>query len=152
MILGFKHADKTHAVLSFMPWLKTAGQDFLMDADYLVPVPLHPWRLLRRRYNQAGLMAQRLGVETGIPVLLDALKRNRHTPSQGHLKAGERSKNVLRAFSLNEKYSGSIKKKKIVLIDDVFTTGSTIKECSKILLKGGASDIFILTLARVIKE
>ena len=152
IILGFKHGDQMHAVLSFMPWLKAAGQDMLMEADILVPVPLHRWRLIRRRYNQAAVLTQRLGRETGIPVLLDALCRTRNTQTQGHLKAGERAKNVRKAFIFREKYKKVIQGKNIVLIDDVYTTGSTIKECVKALKKFNPNQIDVLTIARVVKD
>lgn len=152
MILGFKHGDQMHAVRAFMPWLKAAGQDMLMEADVIIPVPLHRWRLIRRRYNQAAILAQRLGQETSIPVLVDALFRTRNTQTQGHLKAGERAKNVRRAFVLNPKYEGDLIGRNIVLIDDVYTTGSTIKECVKALKKAKPARVDVLTIARVVKE
>lgn len=152
IILGFKHADKTHAVLAFVPWLKRAGMEMLKDADILVPVPLHFWRLLSRRYNQAGLMAYALSKETGAVVIPDLLIRTRATPSQGHLNARQRLRNVKRAFALKKSYASVVKDKKIVLIDDVYTTGATVKECAKVLLKAGAKEVHILTLARVVKE
>ncbi len=152
LILGFKHGDNLHAVLSFMPWLKAAGQEFLSEADYLVPVPLHNRRLLMRRYNQAAIITQRLGKETGVNILLDGLMRCRNTKSQGHLKAGERAKNVRRAFEVPQRFCSTIHGKTIVLIDDVYTTGSTVNECSKALRRAGAFRINVLTVARVVKE
>lgn len=154
MILGFKHADQTHAVLAFMPWLKSAGAEFFQPfdkADIIMPVPLHFRRLLTRRYNQAAILAQRLGREVDIPVLVGGLKRIRHTPSQGHLKAGERAKNVKKAFSVPEKYREQIEGRTILLIDDVFTTGSTVGECAKVLKKSGAAKVYVLCIARVVK-
>ena len=151
IILGFKHADQTEFVPSFLPWLQRAGGDILNKADFFVPVPLHRWRLLRRRYNQSGLIASYLFRETHIPVLLDALTRVRATQTQGHLKPDQRKQNVRRAFSINPKIVEKIKNKNIVLIDDVYTTGATASECTKILLKNGASSVNILTLARVVK-
>lgn len=149
LILGFKHADKLHSVLAFTPWLKRAGEEMLKDADYLVPVPLHRWRLIARRYNQSALIAQALARETKIPCLLEALTRTRDTPSQGHLNAKERFKNVKRAFALNPKIKEQIKDKTIVLVDDVYTTGATVTECAEALLKGRAGKVHVLTLARV---
>lgn len=151
LILGFKHADKTHSVLSFVPWMRRAGTEMLERADYLVPVPLHRWRFIKRRYNQSALMACALSKETMLPCLPDALLRVRATPSQGHLKAQERHKNVRKAFALNPKYKNMIAGKNIVLIDDVYTTGATVRECTKELLKGGAGEVNVLTLARVVK-
>lgn len=152
MILGFKHGDQMHAVLAFMPWLKAAGQDMLMNADYLIPVPLHRWRLIKRRYNQAAIIAQRLGKETDIPVLVDALGRTRNTPTQGYLKANERFKNVRKAFDMDPKYADRLKGKNIILIDDVLTTGATIKECTKVLRKAKVNRIDVLTVARVVRD
>lgn len=149
MILGFKHGDQTHAVAAFAPWIKRAGQEILERADFLVPVPLHTRRLVGRRYNQAALLSYALTKETGIETLPDALTRIRHTPSQGHLKAKEREENVRKAFIINPKRSEKIKGKTVVLIDDVYTTGATVKECSAVLMRGGASAVHVLTLARV---
>jgi ComF family protein len=149
LILGFKHADKTHSVLAFMPWLRRAGAEMIEAADYLVPVPLHRWRFIKRRYNQSAIIAYALSKETMLPCLPDALARTRATPSQGHLKAHERHKNVRRAFALNPKYKKQIVGKTIVLVDDVYTTGATVKECAKVLLNSGAGAVHVLTLARV---
>ncbi len=151
LILGFKHADKIHAVKAFIPWLKLAGEGMLGQADYLVPVPLHRWRLLSRRYNQAAVIAYALAKNTGLECLPDALARTRATTSQGHLTIKERQKNVRRAFAFNPRYQDQLKGKTIVLIDDVYTTGSTVRECTKVLLKAGAKAVHVLTLARVVK-
>ena len=151
VILAFKHADQTLSVTSFIPWLNRAGSDILEKADYLVPVPLHRWRLLRRRFNQSGLVAQYLSKDTKISCLLDALLRTRATVTQGYLHANQRKKNVKNAFAVNPKHIERIKDKHLVLIDDVYTTGSTVSECTKVLLKAGAASVCILTVARVVK-
>jgi ComF family protein len=152
LILGFKHGDQLHAVLAFMPWLKAAGQEFLGMSDYLVPVPLHRTRLLARRYNQAAIIAQRLGRETGIDVLAAGLERTRNTQTQGHLKSRERLKNVKRAFRVNPKLENVLKGKTVTLIDDVYTTGATVRECTKALRKGGVAQVYVLSIARVVRE
>lgn len=152
VILGFKHGDQTQAVPSFIPWLLRTGEEILARSDYLVPVPLHRWRMLRRRYNQAGLIAQYLSKETSIPVFLDLIERKKATVTQGHLKANERQRNVRNAFTVPDNYREKIRNKHICLIDDVYTTGATINECTKILLKAGASSVNILTLARVVRR
>lgn len=151
LILGFKHGDKTHAAVSMVPWLRLAGNDFWQDAKVIVPVPLSRWRLWRRRYNQAALMAQVVGKAVQKDVLVDALIRTRSTPSQGHLNASARADNVKNAFSVNPKCAGLLVGKSVVLIDDVYTTGSTAKECTKALLKAGAVRVFVLSLARVVR-
>lgn len=149
-ILGFKHGDQMHSVVAMMPWLKQAGADILPGADAIVPVPLHRWRLLRRRYNQAAVIGGALAKEAGKAFMPDALVRMRATPTQGHLKAKERAENVKRAFILHPKRS--VAGKNIVLIDDVYTTGATVRECVKVLMKGGAKSVNVLTLARVVKS
>ena len=149
MILGFKHADQTHAARAFVPWLKNAGAEMLEEADVLIPVPLHRWRLLKRRYNQSAIIAHYLAKDMNIPVLHEGLIRTRATPTQGHLNFEQRRKNVKRAFVVNERYLSDIKGKKVVLIDDVYTTGATVKECTKALKRAGVKEVHILTLARV---
>ncbi len=152
LILGFKHGDQTHNVKAFTPWLLKAGVALMADADLLAPVPLHHWRMVARRYNQAALMAANVAKAAGKPCAPDLLRRVRATPSQGHLKAGERYKNVRGAFAVSPKYSQGIKGKTILLVDDVYTTGATLKECTKVLLNAGASKIYVLALARVVKD
>lgn len=151
IILGFKHGDQTQSVPCFVPWLKRAGADFLDKADLLMPIPLHRWRLLRRRFNQSALITKYLSVSTEIPFILNGLERVRATPTQGHLQVKERAKNVKNAFHVPDKVIPLIRYKRIVLIDDVLTTGATVKECTKVLLKNGAGTVDVLTLARVVK-
>ncbi len=152
LILGFKHGDKMHLVQNFSPWLESTGREFLPKADALIAVPLHRSRLRARRYNQAVILAKGLEKITGIKSYPDVLTRTRATPSQGHLSTDERHKNVRKAFALKEKYKSQIKGKTLVLIDDVYTTGATVNECTKILKSNGAKAVHILTLARVVKE
>lgn len=151
VILAYKHADQTLSVPSFIPWLTRAGADILLQADYLVPVPLHRWRLLRRRFNQSALIARYLSEATKIPCLLDGVSRVRATVTQGHLQANQRLNNVKNAFAVSPDKAQKIRNKHIVLIDDVFTTGATVGECTKVLLKSGAASVSILTLARVVR-
>lgn len=151
IILGFKHGDKTLAVKSFAPWLKRAAGERIDEADFILPVPLHRWRLIKRRYNQAALIALEFSKQTGIPAIPDGLLRVRHTPVQGHLKIKDREKNVRKAFAVNEKYMGALKQKSVILIDDVYTTGATVNECTKVLKKAGASAVHVLTVAKVVR-
>ncbi len=152
LILGFKHADQTYAVKTFVPWLMRAGAEFWPAEPLLVPVPLHRWRLLRRRYNQAALLAQGLARETKQDCVPDLLLRTRATPTQGHLKAKDRAQNVRRAFSINDHHAEKVKGRTIVLIDDVLTTGATVRECADVLLKAGAASVNVLTIARAVKN
>ena len=151
IILSFKHGDQTHIVPSFMPWLQQTGAEILDGTDFIVPVPLHSWRMLRRRFNQSALISQYLSQEVKVSVLLGGLKRRRSTPTQGDLNFNQRQKNVKNAFIVDPKYKAQINGKTILLIDDVYTTGATVNECTKILLKAGAASVNILTVARVVK-
>ncbi|PZQ46070.1 MAG: hypothetical protein DI551_05900 [Micavibrio aeruginosavorus] len=150
-ILGFKHGDQLQYVVAMIPWLRRAGADLFGRADVIVPVPLHRWRLLRRRYNQAALIGKFLAKDRGMAFSPDALIRRKATPSQGHLNARQRQENVRSAFALHPKRGGEIAGKTVLLVDDVYTTGSTASECAKALLKGGAKEVFVLTVARVVK-
>lgn len=153
LILGFKHGDQMHATKCFTPWLKAAGEDLLNQTDMLVPVPLHRWRLLMRRYNQAALLVQALAFEAQKPYSLEALKRVKNTVSQGHMRVKDRRKNVKRAFMVPEdQRQAAVQGKRILLIDDVYTTGATVNECAKVLKKAGAAEVHVLTIARVMKD
>ncbi len=152
LVLGFKHGDQTHAALAMLPMLRRAADDLLARADCIVPVPLHRWRLFVRRYNQAAIMAHYLGRDVQKRVMADALIRKRATASQGHLSTAEREKNVSGAFALNPRRKTMIAGKNILLIDDVYTTGATIRACTKTLIKGGAARVDVLTLARRMRD
>ena len=149
LILAFKHADRTDAAPAYGGWLARAGEALLADADLIVPVPLHRRRLLARRYNQAALLAQALGRVAGKRVLVDALVRTRPTPSQGRMNRAQRARNVRAAFAVRRSRKAALAGKRIVLVDDVMTTGATLSACVRALLDGGASNVDALTLARV---
>lgn len=123
-----------------------AGQEVLAQSDIIVPVPLHRWRLLKRRYNQAALLAQAIGAQVGLPVSVAALTRVKATASQGHLNRAQRQKNVAGAFAVSD--PAKVKGKRIVLIDDVLTSGATVEACARVLLAAGASMVNVVSLAR----
>ena len=110
-------------------------------ADCIVPVPLHPNRQRERGYNQSALLAKELSKKTGVPVREDLLIRVKDTPMQSHATKAEREKNVKNAFRASENCAGMT----IVLVDDVRTTGSTLKECAKQLKKHGAKAVYAVT-------
>jgi ComF family protein len=112
--------------------------------DLLIPVPLHYSRLRERTYNQALLLARVLGRRWRLQVLPRLLVRNRPTPQQQGLKAEVRRQNLKGAFALNRKLNGE----RVLLIDDVVTTGATVRECSRVLLEGGAGEVVVAVLAR----
>ena len=150
MILAFKFMDKTENAKVFAKWLKMAGSDiFKSEVDVLIPVPLHYKRLVKRRYNQSALMATELGKLINIPTDLKSLVKSKSTKPQVDFSGKARVKNIKNAFEV--KYPENIKDKRIVIIDDVQTTGSTLNECAKVLLKAGAKSVDFLTVARVYK-
>lgn len=151
LILAFKHADRTHAAAAFGAWLARAGAGVLDGADLLVPVPLHRWRLFRRRYNQAALLALAVGRATGVRVVPDLLVRRRQTPTQGGLDRDGRRRNVAGAFALGRGGTAAVTGRRVVLVDDVLTTGATVSECARVLLRAGAAGVDVLTLARVVR-
>lgn len=151
MILGFKHADRTEAAPAFGRWMARAGRDLVAEADLIAPVPLHWRRFWRRRYNQSALLAGAVGRETGLPVVPDLLVRKRATPSQGGLGAKARARNVQGAFAVNPRRLGRARGAKVLLIDDVYTTGATVEACARVLLRAGAAAVDVLTLARVVR-
>ena len=116
--------------------------------DVILPVPLHARRLRERGFNQSLILARALGEKFGIPVDFSLLKRRKFTLTQTGLDKGEREKNIKGAFEVvhRERLTG----KKIILVDDVFTTGATVNECARTLRKAGTGDITVLTLARVL--
>lgn len=149
LVLGLKHGDRTHAAGAFGRWMQGAGSEVLAGADLLVPVPLHWTRLFQRRYNQAALLAQAIRSAGGPDVAADWLVRRRKTPSQGHLGPSARERNVRGAFAIRA--GRSFAGKRIVIIDDVMTTGATVEECARVLKRAGAAFVGVLTLARALR-
>jgi ComF family protein len=149
LVLGLKHADHTHVAAAFGRWMQRVGGDVLGEADLLAPVPLHWVRLFQRRYNQAALLANAIGAAGGPPVAADCLIRRRRTPSQGHLGPLARERNVRGAFVVRR--PSEIAGRRIVVIDDVMTTGATVDECARVLKRGGAAWVGVLTLARAVR-
>jgi ComF family protein len=149
LVLMLKHGDQTHLSRAFGRWMNRAGNEVLAEADLLVPVPLHWTRLFGRRFNQAALLAQAIHAAGGPPVGADWLVRRRRTPSQGLMGPAARARNVRGAFALRR--GRSVEGKRIVLIDDVLTTGATAEECARILRREGAASIGVLVLARALR-
>ncbi|NNG02674.1 MAG: ComF family protein [Inquilinus sp.] len=152
LLLGFKHGDETHAAAPFARWMAGAAGSLLTGADLLVPVPLHRWRLFRRRYNQAALLAHALGRGAGRPVATDLLIRRRRTPSQGGLGRVGRAANVRGAFAVPQAVRARIAGRRLLLVDDVMTTGATVEACARALRRAGAAHVDVIVLARVVPE
>lgn len=155
LITQFKHSGQTGYAQLFAPWMQTAIAKQAEQYDGIIPVPLHFWRLFKRGYNQAALLAHDLHIHGKpkhgkkiVPILKNALKRVRHTPSQGHRSAPDRVKNLEKALVAN---ATLVKGKKLLLIDDVMTTGATLNECARVLKEAGATQVDVLILARAVK-
>jgi ComF family protein len=152
LVVSFKHGDRTHGAPTFGRWLARAGAELIADADLVAPVPLHRLRLMRRRFNQSAMLAQAVcqsSTGEGLEFAPDLVLRRRHTPSQAGLNATQRRQNVRNAFAVNPRRTGQLEGRRVLLVDDVFTTGATVSECARVLLKAGAAAVDVLTVARV---
>ena len=149
LILPFKHADRPELAASLAPFLVRAGAPLLARADVLVPVPLHRSRLFARRYNQAALLARAIGRRAGKPVLVDALRRTRPTASLEGKSAAEREAALQGAFAVRPARAAALVGKRVLLIDDVLTSGATADACARALLAAGAASVDVLAAARV---
>jgi ComF family protein len=127
-----------------------AGGELLDDADALVPVPLHWRRLWGRRFNQAAALARAAAAGTGLPVLTAALKRRRATAQQVGLSRSARAVNVQGAFAVTPEGRAAICDKRLILVDDVLTSGATVDACARALLRAGAGNVDVLVFARVV--
>jgi len=149
LVLRFKHADRTEGAAAFANWMARAGGELLTDCDLIVPVPLHWARLFKRRYNQAALMVNALGELTGAKVDSGLLLRVKATPSQGRLSRAGRERNVASAFRVRPSKANWLRGRRVLLVDDVLTTGATVSACSRALKRAGAAGVDVLILARV---
>ena len=149
LVLKLKHADRTDLAGLFAHWLSRSAVDLLAEADAVVPVPVHRTRLFTRRYNQAAEIARPLARMAGLAYLPDALIRKRDTASQGGKSASGRRRNVAAAFVVPETRRARVVGRRIVLVDDVLTTGATAEGCARALLAVGAASVTLSVVARV---
>lgn len=149
LVLAFKHADRTDMARSFAAWMRRVAGPLLAEADLVVPVPLHPLRLGARRYNQAALLAQYLVYkdQKGAYSPL-ALRRVKNTSSQGYRGRVSRHANLEGAFRMDQQYRVNVSGGKILLVDDVMTTGATLDACAQALRNSNAFSVSALVLAR----
>ena len=149
LVLPLKYADRLENAAALAPFMLRAGIALVRGADVLVPVPLHRRRLLARRYNQAALLARAVARLGAKPALLDALLRTRVTVPLADLSAEERAREVHAAFAVRPSRQRAIAGKRVLLIDDVLTSGATARACTLTLLAAGAACVDVLVAARV---
>lgn len=148
LILQLKHADRTELARLFAHWLARSASELLADADLVAPVPLHWRRLLGRRCNQASEIARPLARRAGLAYAPDLLVRTR-AGTQGGKSAGGRRRSVRGAFAVPERRRARVEGRRVLLVDDVMTTGATAEACAKALLGAGASAVDVAVVARV---
>ncbi len=151
LVHGLKYRDRLELARWMAGWMARAGAGLVAEADIVVPVPLHRRRLWWRRYNQSALLARIVAQHAAKPVANDALVRIRATAQQVGLSAEERDRNVRGAFRVTAEGKRMIAGRRVLLVDDVFTTGATIRASTRALIRAGAVAVDVLTFARVVK-
>lgn len=150
VLLALKHGDRQHLATVMARHMARAAGTLLGPDALLVPVPLHWVRLWRRGFNQAALLARALANASDTPLAVDALRRVRATPTSQGLGRKARAANVRGVFRVADR--GQVRGRRIVLVDDVLTTGATAEACTRILTRAGASEVHVLTFARVVRD
>jgi len=150
LVHALKYSDRLDLAPTMGRWMARAGGDLLRDVDALVPVPLHWRRLWGRRFNQSALLAKAIALASGVPVADAALKRVKATAQQVGLTQAERAVNVQGAFRVPAEGKADVAGRRLVLIDDVLTSGATSDSCARALLRAGAKSVDVLVFARVV--
>ena len=145
-----KYGDRLDLVLPIGRWMARAGAELLEDADALVPVPLHWTRLWQRRFNQSAMLARTVSRLSDVPITDHALARRRATSPQVGLGKSERARNVQGAFMVPKEARIDVKGRKLVIVDDVLTSGATVDACARVLRRAGAARVDVLVFARVV--
>lgn len=152
LVHRLKYGDHVELSLTLGRMMAQAGRELAADADLILPVPLHRTRLWRRRFNQAAALARIVSRETGLPLATTALTRIRRTRQQVGLTRPQRAENLQGAFHVSTAMRSLIEDRRILLVDDVLTTGATVNAASRALLRAGASAVDVLTFARVVTD
>ncbi|HML11791.1 MAG TPA: ComF family protein [Xanthobacteraceae bacterium] len=150
LIHALKYGDRLDLAPTLGRWMARAGGVLLAEADALVPVPLHWRRLWARRFNQSATLAAVIAAQAKLPVAHAALARVKATRQQVGLTASERALNVQGAFRVREEARADVKGRRLVLVDDVLTSGATIDACARALLRAGAAAVDVLVFALVV--
>lgn len=149
LVHAFKYADRLDLAPMMGEWMSNAGRELLAEADALVPVPLHWRRLWARRFNQSAMLADAISANSGVAVVSSALKRVKPTAQQVGLSRSERAANIQGAFRVPAEDRGAVAGRRLVLVDDVLTSGATVDGCARALLRAGAASVDVLIFARV---
>jgi ComF family protein len=150
LVHQFKYGDRLDLAPMMGGWMARAGRELLADAKVLVPVPLHWRRLWARRFNQSATLAGVISALCGVPVVHDGLKRLRATPQQVGLSKAERADNVQGVFRVPDERKADITGQRVLVVDDVLTSGATVDACARALLRAGAAHVDVLVFARVV--
>src|ERR1700704_3724465 len=150
LVHALKYGDRLDLAPTMGRWMANAGRALLAEADAMVPVPLHWRRQWARRFNQSALLAEVMSKETGKPVAHGVLKRVKATPQQVGLDKSGRAQNVQGAFRVPAEGKAGVAGRRLVLVDDVLTSGATSDACARALLRGGAAAVDVLVFARVV--
>jgi ComF family protein len=148
LVHGLKYRDRTDLAVMMADWMIRASDGHVADCDAILPVPLHAFRLWGRKFNQSAELARAIARRSGKPYLPTALIRTKRTVQQVGLGATQRQDNVRGAFTVTEAGKAALFGKRIVLVDDVYTTGATVSAATRALKKAGAADVTVLTFAR----
>ena len=151
LVHGLKYRDRPELARWMAKWMARAGAEVVPTADVIVPVPLHRRRLWWRRFNQSALLAQAIAAATGKPFAPTALARMRATAQQVGLSLEARDQNVRGAFRVLAAERIAVAGRRVLLVDDVYTTGATVKAATRALLRGGAAAVDVLVFARVVR-
>jgi ComF family protein len=150
LVHRFKYSDHLELAPMLGQWMARAGRELTRDADALVPVPLHWRRLWARRFNQSAALAAAVSRAAGVPLLGETLRRVRATPQQVGLDKSGRARNVQGAFGVPPERRADIAGRRLILVDDVLTSGATVDACARALLRAGAAHVDVLVFARVV--
>jgi ComF family protein len=152
LIHRLKYGDRGELAAPMGRWMARAGAELLDEADVLIPVPLHRLRLAHRRFNQSAALARTIAQNSGVPLRCDLLTRPKPTPPQVGLTRRLRAKNMQGAFAVAEAKRIEVAGRRVVLVDDVMTSGATLNAASRVLLRAGAKQVDALVFARVVTD
>jgi ComF family protein len=150
LVHSLKYRDRTDLAPMMAGWMLRAGDGAVVAADVIVPVPLHRLRLIWRKFNQAAELSRALAALSGTPVLIDAVRRTKRTRRQIGLSPRARAENVRSAFAVTPEGREALFGRRVVLVDDVYTTGATVAAVTRALKRAGAADVTVLTFARAL--